>query len=96
LAPEPKLLVLDEPLSALDVSVQAQVLRMLANLHQETGLSYLVITHDFAVVQDICQRVVVLDAGQVVEAGLVSDVLHHSANPRTQALLDNVLPLPFI
>lgn len=95
LAPEPKLLALDEPLSALDVSVQARILRMLAELHRETRLSYLVITHDFAVVRDICHRVVVLDAGQVVETGTVDDVLDHSANERTRALLENVLPLPF-
>jgi len=95
LAPEPKLLVLDEPLSALDVSVQARILKMLAKLHQETGLSYLVITHDFAVVRDICHRVIVLDAGQVVETGSVDDVLDHSTNARTRALLQNVLPVPF-
>lgn len=95
LAPNPKLLVLDEPLSALDVSVQARILKMLAKLHQETGLSYLVITHDFAVVRDICQRVVVLDAGRVVETGTVDDVLDRSTNARTQALLEDVLPLPF-
>ena len=95
LAPEPKLLVLDEPLSALDVSVQAQVLKMLHDLHLATQLSYLVITHDFAVVRDICHRVVVLDAGRVVETGPVDDVLDRSTNETTRSLLENVLPLPF-
>lgn len=95
LAPKPKLLILDEPLSALDVSVQARILRMLAKLHTQTGLSYLVITHDFAVVRDICHRVVVLDAGQVAETGRVDDVLDNSTNAKTLRLLENVLPLPF-
>lgn len=95
LAPEPKLLVLDEPLSALDVSVQARILKMLTQLHRETQLSYLVITHDFAIVRDICHRVVVLDAGRVIETGAVEDVLDHSTNARTKALLEDVLPLPF-
>ena len=95
LAPEPKLLVLDEPLSALDVSVQAQILKMLHDLHRATRLSYLVITHDFAVVRDICHRIVVLDAGRVVETGTVDDVLDRSTNDLTRSLLENVLPLPF-
>lgn len=93
-APEPKLLVLDEPLSALDVSVQAQILKTLHDLHHATRLSYLVITHDFAVVRDICHRVVVLDAGRVVETGTVDDVLDRSTNDHTRSLLENVLPLP--
>jgi len=95
LAPEPKLLVLDEPLSALDVSVQAAILKMLYDLHRATAVSYLVITHDFAVVQDICHRVIVLDAGQVVETGAVDDILERPASPVTRSLLANVLPLPF-
>ena len=94
-APDPKLLVLDEPLSALDVSVQARVLSMLDDLHRANRLSYLVITHDFAVVRDICHRVVVLDEGRVVEAGTVDDVLERPASIRTRALLDDILPLPF-
>lgn len=95
IAPGPKLLVLDEPLSALDVSVQARVLRLLDDLHRKTHVSFLVITHDFAVVHDICHRVVVLDSGQVVEIGEVNDVLDRSTNDRTRALLEDVLPLPF-
>lgn len=96
LAPEPKLLVLDEPLSALDVSVQAQILAMFATLYGQTGLSFLIITHDFDVVRDICHRVVVLDAGQVVETGGVEDVLDKSTNAETLRLLQDVLPLPFV
>ena len=76
-------------------SVQAQVLKMLHDLRLATRLSYLVITHDFAVVRDICHRVVVLDAGRLVETGSVDDVLDRSTNETTQSLLENVLPLPF-
>lgn len=94
LAPRPELLVLDEPLSALDVSVQARILRFLGDIHRQTGVSLLLITHDFAVVREICQRVVVLDGGRVVEAGRVDMVLDHSVHAATRALLQNVLPLP--
>ncbi|MEM1386362.1 MAG: hypothetical protein AAF626_02180 [Pseudomonadota bacterium] len=82
-------------MSALDVSVQARVLRLLEDLHREAQLSFLVITHDFAVVRDICHRVVLLDEGRVVDTGDVDDVLDHSTNDRTRALLEDVLPLPF-
>lgn len=95
LAPEPKLLVLDEPLSALDVSVQARVLRVLYDLHRRTSISYLLITHDFAVVRDICQRVIVLDEGRIVQSGTVEDVLERMGDPRTSSLLRDVLPFPF-
>ncbi|SMD17743.1 ABC transporter ATP-binding protein [Rhizobium sp. RU36D] len=94
LAPEPELLVLDEPLSALDVSVQAQLIELLLDLHRTSGISYLLITHDFAVVSDICHRIVVLDHGKVVESGQADEVLAHPAHPYTQSLLKAVLPLP--
>lgn len=94
LAPEPELLVLDEPLSALDVSVQARLIELLLDLHRTSGISYLVITHDFAVVADICQTIVVLDQGRVVETGRVEDVLSRPSHARTQALLRDVLPMP--
>lgn len=95
LACAPKLLVLDEPLSALDVSVQARMLAMLRALHHQQGASYLLITHDFAVVREICQRVVVLHAGRVVETGTVDQVLDRPAHAVTRALLLDALPLPF-
>lgn len=95
LACAPRLLVLDEPLSALDVSVQARMLAMLRVLHHGSGPSYLLITHDFAVVRDICQRVVVLDRGRVVETGPVDRVLDSPAHEVTRALLLDALPLPF-
>lgn len=95
LACGPKLLVLDEPLSALDVSVQARMLAMLRDLHLRSGPSYLLITHDFAVVRDICHRVAVLHAGRIVETGPVDQVLDHPSHAATQALLRDTLPLPF-
>jgi ABC-type dipeptide/oligopeptide/nickel transport system ATPase subunit len=94
LAPEPELLVLDEPLSALDVSVQARLIELLLDLHRTSGISYLLITHDFAVVADICQRIVVLDQGHVAEDGPVAQVLSAPSHPYTQALLRDVLPMP--
>lgn len=94
IAPEPELLVLDEPLSALDVSVQARLIELLLDLHRSSGISYLLITHDFAVVSDTCQRIVVLDQGKVVEAGEVSEVLDRPAHSYTQSLLSAVLPIP--
>jgi ABC-type oligopeptide transport system ATPase subunit len=94
LAPEPELLVLDEPLSALDVSVQARLIELLLDLHRTSGISYLLITHDFAVVSDIRHRIVVLDHGKVVETGEVDEVLNRPAHPYTQSLLSAVLPMP--
>ncbi len=94
LAPEPELLVLDEPLSALDVSVQARLIDLLLDLHRTSGISYLLVTHDFGVVADICQKIVVLDRGQVVEDGKVDTVLSQPSHSYTQALLRDVLPMP--
>ncbi|MCC5967177.1 MAG: ABC transporter ATP-binding protein [Natronohydrobacter sp.] len=95
LACGPALLVLDEPLSALDVSVQARMLAMLRDLHAAGGPSFLLITHDFAVVREICQRVLVLNAGRIVEAGPVARVLDKPSHPVTRSLLLDALPLPF-
>lgn len=90
---EPKLLILDESVSALDVSVQAQVLNLLQDLKEEFALSYLFITHDLSVVRFIADRVGVLRKGELVEEGTVGEVF---ANPRTdytRNLLDSI-PLP--
>lgn len=94
LAPRPALLVLDEPLSALDVSVQATLLEMLRNLQERDGLAYLLISHDLAVVAELCQTVLVLEHGTVVDQGPVATVLSTPAHPYTRSLLQDALAMP--
>jgi microcin C transport system ATP-binding protein len=91
---QPRVLVLDEPTSALDVTVQKQVLALLQRLQRERGLSYLLITHDMAVVQAMAHRVVVLQAGRVVESGDVNEVLSRPRHPYTQTLVAASLEAP--
>ena len=87
LAADPKIIVLDEAVSALDVSVQAQVLGLLKRLRAEHGLSYLFITHDLSVVREIADDVVVMRHGRILERGTVDDVLDRPAEPYTQLLI---------
>lgn len=87
IAMEPKLIVCDEALSALDVSVQAQIMNLLMELKETLGLSYLFISHDLNTVRHICDRLVVLYLGKVMEAGITSEIFRNPRHPYTQALL---------
>ncbi len=95
LAVEPKVLILDEPTSALDVSVQAQILDLLSDLQRETGMAYLLITHNFGVVEYIADSVAVMDAGRIVEIGQANQVLHQPVSQVTRELLASVPRLSF-
>ena len=89
----PEVLIADEPTTALDVTVQAQILSLLADLVAECGSSLLMITHDLPVVANVCQRVLVLYGGEIVEEGDVSEVFEAPRHPYTRALLDAIPPL---
>ena len=88
LLPHPRLVICDEAVSALDLSVQAQVLNLLADLRDELGVAYLFISHDMGVVRHLCDRVVVLQRGRVVETGSVIDVCEQPQDVYTQTLVN--------
>jgi oligopeptide/dipeptide ABC transporter ATP-binding protein len=90
LACEPRLLIADEPTTALDVTIQAQILDLLVKLKDETGLAILLITHDFGVIAEIAQRVVVMYAGEVVEVAGVDEIFSNPLHPYTQKLMESI------
>ena len=90
---EPKLLIADEPTTALDVTVQAQILRLLAEIQRAMGLAILLITHDLGVIARVAHRVSVMYAGEIVEHGLVADVFARPLHPYTRGLISAV-PVP--
>src|SRR5687767_1626144 len=87
---EPKVIIADEPTTSLDVTIQAQYLRLLREIQEETNLSLIFITHDFGIVAKMCDRVVVMYAGRHVESGPVRDIFNNPSHPYTQALLRSV------
>ena len=93
LAMEPKFLVMDEPISALDVSIQAQVINMLIRLQNELGLTYLFVAHDLSMVKHISDRVAVMYLGQIVEITRSEELYSHPLHPYTQVLL-SAIPIP--
>ena len=87
LACEPKLIVLDEPVSALDVSVRARIVNLLLDLRERTGVSYLLISHDLALLNAVATRVAIIDAGRIVESGPPATLFRHPAHDATRRLL---------
>jgi oligopeptide/dipeptide ABC transporter ATP-binding protein len=87
---EPKVIIADEPTTSLDVTIQAQYLRLLREIQEETNLAVIFITHDFGIVAKMCDRVMVMYAGRCVESGPVREIFNHPSHPYTQALLSSV------
>ncbi|HMC16293.1 MAG TPA: ABC transporter ATP-binding protein, partial [Albitalea sp.] len=90
LAAEPKLIVADEPTTALDVSVQAQIISLLKRLCKQHGAAVMLVTHDMGVIAETCDRVAVMYAGRIAEIGLVHDVIHAPAHPYTAGLMGSI------
>lgn len=90
LAAQPELIVADEPTTALDVSIQAQIISLLKNLARERGTAVMLVTHDMGVIAETCDRVAVMYAGRVVEIGPVAEVIHRPAHPYTAGLMGSI------
>ncbi len=90
LAGEPKLIVADEPTTALDVSIQAQIIALLKRLCREHGAAVMLVTHDMGVIAETCDRVAVMYAGRLAEIGPVASVIHHPAHPYTNGLMGSI------
>lgn len=90
LACEPKLLIADEPTTALDVTIQAQILELMSELKDKIGMSIMLITHDLGVVSDMCERIVVMYAGKIVETGTVDEIFYETKHQYTLGLLNSI------
>jgi peptide/nickel transport system ATP-binding protein len=90
LAAEPKLIVADEPTTALDVSIQAQIISLLKRLCKEHGAAVMLVTHDMGVIAETCDRVAVMYAGRIAEVGPVADVIHRPSHPYTVGLMGSI------
>lgn len=90
LATNPKLIICDEPVSALDVSVRSQILNLLGELQEKFGLTYLFISHDLSVVEHICSRIAVMYLGRMIELGTKEEIFSNALHPYTQALLSSI------
>lgn len=90
LACEPDILIADEPTTALDVTIQSQILRLMNDLRKQSGTAILLITHDLGVVAQMCDRVIVMYAGQIVEMSGIDDLFHDTAHPYARALLESI------
>ncbi len=90
LAAQPRLIVADEPTTALDVSIQAQIIALLKKLAREQGASVMLVTHDMGVIAETCDRVAVMYAGRIAEMGPVNEVIHHPAHPYSRGLMGSI------
>ena len=90
---QPKLLIADEPTTALDVTIQAEVLRLLKEIQKEMGMAVMLITHDLGVISEIADRVAVMYAGRMMEYASVEEIFTEMRNPYTKGLLDSIPPL---
>jgi peptide/nickel transport system ATP-binding protein len=93
IALEPRLIVADEPITALDVSIQAQVVNLFQDLQERLGVAYLFIAHDLSMVRFLCQRVAVMFRGRIVELGTTAEIFREPVHPYTRSLLSSV-PIP--
>ena len=96
MAVNPRLIICDEPVSALDVSVQAQIINLLQDLQKQLGLAYLFIGHDLGVIEHVSSRVLVMQAGKIVESGSCEKIYRSPQHPYTQKLLSAVPTLEAI
>ncbi|MEK4852284.1 ABC transporter ATP-binding protein [Paenibacillus sp. FSL H7-0756] len=94
LACKPGILLCDEPTTALDVTVQRQIIDTITNLQQELGFAMVFVTHNLAIAANLCSRLVVMKQGRIIEQGETHSLLRHPAEAYTQMLMDSVLPLP--